>query len=87
MELNIGGMTRVKPRFVVQVVHLFGFCILLVICFLGVALFICLQYFTFNDWNAAQVASQTSALPNKRFFSINRSYTPGIGEIHTFGKG
>ena len=36
------------------------------------------QYFNFFNWNLAQVNLLASHDNNKRFFSINRAYTPGL---------
>lgn len=36
-------------------------------------------YFTFNDWNVAQVASLASQDPKRRFFTINRCVTRSQG--------
>jgi alpha-glucosidase len=39
------------------------------------------QYFTFFYWNQAQVDGLTSFAPNKRFFTINRNYAPGLSRL------
>jgi alpha-glucosidase (family GH31 glycosyl hydrolase) len=36
------------------------------------------QWFTYSWWNAAQAAAQASVAPLKRFWSINRSFQPGM---------
>lgn len=36
------------------------------------------QYFTFADWNDAQSSMLSSEAPSRRFFSINRAFTPGM---------
>jgi alpha-glucosidase (family GH31 glycosyl hydrolase) len=36
------------------------------------------QYFTFHTWNLAQEAALINHTPQKRFLTINRSYSPGM---------
>ena len=36
------------------------------------------QWFTYSWWNAAQAAAQAAVAPLKRFWSINRSFQPGM---------
>lgn len=35
------------------------------------------DYFTFHYWNAAEIVARDATVPKKRFFTINRSFSPG----------
>lgn len=44
------------------------------------------QYFTYHLWNRAhQQALTASATPNRRLFTLNRAYTPGMGRDFSVG--
>jgi len=39
------------------------------------------DYFTFHNWNLAQIETLRTSEPDRRFFSINRAWTPGMARI------
>ena len=41
--------------------------------------------FTYSWWNAAQQAQYAQALPNQRFWSINRAFQPGMQRFPVSG--
>lgn len=39
------------------------------------------DYFTFHRWNEAEKMAQQKALPEHRFFSLNRAFSPGMSRL------
>ena len=39
------------------------------------------DYFTFHNWNVAQVATLRGVDPTRRFYSINRAWSPGMARL------
>ena len=39
------------------------------------------MYYTFHNWNVAEIRTLDAQAPSKRFWSINRAFSPGMQRL------